>query len=413
MERGTKFLATSALRALNTYNARTPVSRTGRASIPAFVFGWPTSELPLHHMAGYGLSAGLGVLRGVHRTRSGKLGLALTGLAAAGLWDVHRRAADSAERVERSLVDGLGSDYDEHLAPNPLTASSDVLPLLPLRSVRARYVADGHIAYDRHGRRTTLDVWRRKEVADDAKAPVLVQVHGGAWVLGDKEQQGYPLMTHMAEHGWVCVSVTYRLSPRATWPDHIVDVKRALAWVKENIADYGGDPDWVAITGGSAGGHLCSLAALTPNDPQFQPGFEEADTSVRACVPFYGVYDWTNRDGTGRDDISDLLQTRIVKETIEDNPHVYDQASSMTHVREDAVPFMFLHGTNDSLVPVEQARSMVDMMRATSKESVVYVEFPGAQHAFDMFGSPRTRASVLGIERFLNHVRARRVTDGV
>ena len=85
-------------------------------------------------------------------------------------------------------------------------------------------------------------------------------------------------------------------------------MKRALAWVKDNIADHGGDPDWVAITGGSAGGHLCSLAALTPNDPQFQPGFEDADTSVTAAVPFYGVYDWTNRDDTGRADILELLE---------------------------------------------------------------------------------------------------------
>ena len=67
----------------------------------------------------------------------------------------------------------------------------------------------------------------------------------------------------MAERGWICVSMAYRVSPRNTWPAHIVDVKRALAWVKENIADYGGDPDFVAITGGSAGGHLTALAALT------------------------------------------------------------------------------------------------------------------------------------------------------
>ena len=60
-------------------------------------------------------------------------------------------------------------------------------------------------------------------------------------------------------------------------------VKRALAWVKQHIAEYGGDPDFIAITGGSAGGHLSSLAALTPNYPQFQPGFEDADTRVQAA----------------------------------------------------------------------------------------------------------------------------------
>ena len=94
-----------------------------------------------------------------------------------------------------------------------------------------------------------------------AKAPVLLQVPGGAWVIGMRRPQAYPLMSHLAERGWICVSIDYRVSPRHTWPDHIVDVKRALAWVKEHIAEYGGDPDFVAITGGSAGGHLCGAGA--------------------------------------------------------------------------------------------------------------------------------------------------------
>ena len=67
-------------------------------------------------------------------------------------------------------------------------------------------------------------------------------------------------MGHLAARGWVCVTANYRLSPQATWPDHIVDVKRALAWTKANIAGHGGDPGFVVITGGSAGGHLCALA---------------------------------------------------------------------------------------------------------------------------------------------------------
>ncbi|EUA50325.1 alpha/beta hydrolase fold family protein [Mycobacterium xenopi 3993] len=85
--------------------------------------------------------------------------------------------------------------------------------------------------------------------------------------MGGKRHQAYPLMSHLVELGWVCVAINYRLSPRSTWPDHIVDVKRALAWTKTHIAEYGGDPDWIAITGGSAGGHLSALAALTANNP--------------------------------------------------------------------------------------------------------------------------------------------------
>lgn len=406
MERGTKYLFTSALRALHTANARRPFAREGWSSIPSFVFGLPPTELPLQHLALHGASAAWALARGAHRTTAGKLGLALTAGAAAGLYNIHRESQDAERIVERALVDELGEDYRDRVMPNPMEPTRSDLPLLPTSAVRGRYVTDGNIAYDDYGRRTTLDVWRRPDLPLDAKAPVMIQVHGGGWVTGDKEGQGYPLMVHLVERGWVCVSVTYRLSPRSGWPDHIVDVKRAMAWVKENIGDHGGDPDWVAITGGSAGGHLCSLAALTPNDPQFQPGFEDCDTSVRAAVPFYGVYDWTNRDQTGRDDILEFLEQRVVKQSFADARDVYDQASSMTHVGSDSVPCFFLHGTNDSLVPVEQARSMVDLMRKESEQPAVYVEFPGAQHAFDVFASNRTKAAVEGIDRFLGVVRA-------
>ena len=406
MDRGTKYLAWSAARALTVLNARSPLSRSGAGSVPAFAFGLPASELPLQHIAAYGASAAVAVARGVHRSRAGKLGLALTAGAAAGLYRLHQDMSDVDRIVERALVDELGTDYRDRMASNPCEAVREKLPLVPTPRVRGRYVTDGHIAYDRYGRRTTLDVWKRSDLPVDRKAPVLVQVHGGGWITGDKEGQAYPLLAHLVERGWVCVSVTYRLSPRSGWPDHIVDVKRALAWVKANIADHGGDPDWVAITGGSAGGHLCSLAALTPNDPQFQPGFEDCDTSVRAGVPFYGVYDWTNRDGTGRDDLLEVLEKWVVKKPFAEARDIYEQASSMTHVSGEAVPLMFLHGSNDSLVPVEQARSMVDLVRKESSNPTVYVELPGAQHAFDVFASKRTQAVVYGIERFLNVIRA-------
>ncbi|MGK2928419.1 MAG: alpha/beta hydrolase fold domain-containing protein [Acidimicrobiales bacterium] len=407
MDRGSRYLLTSAGRALSTLNARRSLAREGLASIPSFAFGLPPSELPIQHIAAYGASAGLAVLRGVHRTWTGKLGLALTAAAAAGLYRIHRESADAGRIVELALTDELGADYRSRMAPSPRRPTRSDLPLVPTPRVRARYVTDGHITYGDYGRRTTLDVWKRPDLPADAKAPVLVQVHGGAWVTGDKEGQAYPLMTYLVERGWVCVAVTYRLSPRSGWPDHIVDVKRAIGWVKDHIADHGGDPDWVAITGGSAGGHLCSLAALTPNDPQFQPEFEESDTSVQAAVPFYGVYDWTNRDETGRADILEFLEQRIVKDTLVNAREVFEQASSMTHVGPDAVPFMFLHGTNDSLVPVTQARAMVDMVRKVSSNPAVYVEYPGAQHAFDVFASNRTEAAVEGIERFLNVIRGR------
>ena len=109
---------------------------------------------------------------------------------------------------------------------------------------RRRYVEKTNVvSYGPHGRANLADIWRRRDLPRDGKAPVLVQVPGGAWVIGMRRPQAYPLMSHLVARGWVCVSIDYRVSPMHTWPEHIVDVKRALAWVKENIADYGGDPE--------------------------------------------------------------------------------------------------------------------------------------------------------------------------
>jgi acetyl esterase/lipase len=213
-------------------------------------------------------------------------------------------------------------------------------------------------------------------------------------------------MSHLAELGWVCVAINYRHSPRNTWPDHIVDVKRALAWVKEHIAEYGGDPDFVVITGGSAGGHLSALAALTPNDPQFQPGFEDADTRVQAAVPFYGIYDFTRFDKTLHPMMPGLLIKSIIKQKPSTHRQTFEAASPVNHVRADAPPFFVLHGSNDSLAYVEQARTFVDQLRQISAQPVVYAELPFTQHAFDIFGSVRAAHTAVAVEQFLAEIYA-------
>jgi acetyl esterase/lipase len=235
---------------------------------------------------------------------------------------------------------------------------------------------------------------------------VLVQIHGGGWVWGRKEGQAEPLMGHLAERGWVCVAPNYRLSPRATWPDQIVDVKRALAWVRSNIAEYGGDPGFLVVTGGSAGGHLASLAALTPGVTEWQPGFEDADTSVAAAVSFYGVYDFINPNGSGRADMTPFLEQRVFKTRVAEDRTRWEQASPINHVGSKAPPFFVLHGTNDSLVPVEHARWFVEELRKASTNPVVYAELPRAQHAFDTLPSPRAHYTAHAVERFLAVVRS-------
>jgi acetyl esterase/lipase len=272
---------------------------------------------------------------------------------------------------------------------------------------RRQYVQKTSVVRYGPHRQNVADVWRRADLPRDGRAPVLLQVPGGAWAIGMRRPQAYPLMSELAERGWICVSMAYRVSPRHTWPAHIVDVKRALAWVKENIAEYGGDPDFVAITGGSAGGHLTALAALTPNDPQWQPGFEDADTSVVAAVPIYGRYDWFTRKGAGRPEFIAILQRYIVKKRFAEHRDVYLEASPITKVRSDAPPFFVLHGADDSIIPVREGRDFVAALKSVSTNTVAYSEIPHAQHAFDFFGSPHGHFTATAVAHFLDWVRGR------
>jgi acetyl esterase/lipase len=256
------------------------------------------------------------------------------------------------------------------------------------------------------GKVIKLDIYRSRR--SSSLRPILLYIHGGAWIVGDKREQGLPLMHHLARNGWLCVSANYRLSPGATFPDHLVDAKAALVWIREHAEGYGGDPSFIAVAGGSAGGHLASLVALTAGDPRYQPGFEDADTSVDAAVPLYGVYDLTNRLGVQSEQfVPRLMEPLVMKAFLADEPEKYWDGSPMDRVCPEAPPFLVVQGDKDTLAPAVEARAFVDRLTETSDSRVAYMEFPGAQHVFDLFYSYRCARMIEGATAFLNDERSR------
>jgi acetyl esterase/lipase len=406
-------LLRAAVELANAANGFRPLARKGYPTIAVFWVGWPTSELPAFYAAGSMFDAVRRGLRGDFRGRRGIAALALTVLSWGFLAAIQRRNLTTPRPVLReALVEGLGEHFADVLDTLPSTPSPSGRPTA-WRTTRARrqFVEKTNIVtYGPHGRANLADVWRRRDLPRDGKAPVLLEVPGGAWAIGWRRPQAYPLMSHLADRGWICVAMNYRVSPLHTWPDHIIDVKRALAWVKENIADYGGDPNFVAITGGSAGGHLTALAALTPNDPEYQPGFEDADTSVVAAVPVYGRYDWYTTHGNGRREFIGYLERLVVKRQFTRFRDIYVDASPIRRLRADAPPLFILHGEHDSLIPVDEAREFVTAIREVSQSPVLYAELPGAQHAFDIFSSPRAHNSAEAVGEFLSWVYASRMS---
>ncbi|OBI56767.1 alpha/beta hydrolase [Mycobacterium sp. E787] len=399
-------LVVTAVTALSTLNAYRPLARTGYLSLFSWMFGLVVTELPLQTMASQLGGLALTSRRLTRPVRA--LAWVTAAVSAAGLLNFSRAGHQANVPLNKALDDGLGPARrtdSEGLWRRPTGAGSAKAPgLLRMMRIYRDYAHDSNISYGEFGSANHLDIWRRPDLDPHGKAPVLFQIPGGAWTTGNKRGQAHPLMSHLAERGWICVAINYRHSPRNTWPAHIVDVKRALAWVKANIADYGGDPNFIAITGGSAGGHLSALAALTPNDPQFQPGFEDADTSVQAAVPFYGIYDFTRLDDSLHAMMPGLLIKSIIKQRPSTHLQTFADASPIHQVNADAPPFFVLHGKNDSLAFVEQARAFTTRLREVSNQPVVYAELPYTQHAFDIFGSARAAHAAVAVEQFLAEV---------
>lgn len=244
--------------------------------------------------------------------------------------------------------------------------------------------------------RHRLDIWRTSQ--SPKGAPVIFYIHGGAWTFGDKREQGRPMLHEFVARGWVVVACNYRLAPKNPWPAQIEDVTRTLSWIKKNIASYGGDPERVVVAGGSAGGHLAALLALSADDPTWRPSDVEGvtDWSVRGCIPLYGVLEMTGDErhwrGLGRG-LRILLEGRVVQQPYDEHPELYEQMSPHHRITRDAPPFLVIQGRNDTLVDVQVARSFVEKFRRVALSRIYYVELPFTQHAFDVTASPRTSAT--------------------
>ena len=328
------------------------------------------------------------------------------------------RSAAAEGVVDRALRDALGADYEQQIDPALAASLRKGVPLgpvllKPFQSRRRDVTKVRDLAYGDAGKEHLLDVYHHEALPQ--ACPVLVYLHGGAWTHGKKDNQGQPILYHFASRGWLCIAPNYRLSPAATFPDPLIDVKRVIAWVRQHAHEYGGDAAQLYMTGGSAGGHLTALAALTPCDPALQPGFEDADTTITAAMPLYGDYDWldTNGERAARHlDRSKYFAKKIVKCTAEDNRALWEQGSPLSHVRDDAPPFFVFHGEKDSLLLKEDTRHFVDALRAVSDEPVAYAELPGGQHAFDGFQSVRCGHVINGMEKFAAWVRSTRRDSG-
>ena len=379
------YLVTTALAAVCTAFALAPPRprQSGRSN-RSYWLGFLVNELPF--VVSYWLLAStlLALAQGDLDSPVGWIGLGVAAAATLGLAVVAWRGLQAGPVLERALSEGLGSGWRKAVDPELAARFRRRLPLgsilfAPFFMRRRDVARVADVSYGDAGRRNLLDVYHHR--SRPSGVPVLVYFHGGAFRSGRKNREARPLLYRLASQGWVCISANYRLSPAGRFPDHLIDAKKVIAWAREHGRDYGATTDVMFAAGSSAGGHLASMAALTPNDPSFQPGFEGADTSVSAAIVLYGYF-----GSLGRTE---------------------QPSSPSAYVRSDVPPFFVAHGDRDTVVVVEDARRFVEQLRRASSQPVVYAELPGAQHGFDLFHSLRFERVVNEIEGFTAWVRSR------
>ncbi|HOO56424.1 MAG TPA: alpha/beta hydrolase [bacterium] len=197
----------------------------------------------------------------------------------------------------------------------------------------------------------------------DGPFPAIYSIHGGGFVVGDKSQE--PLVRYcreLAEAGFVVLNINYRLlNQGGIFPNSIHDVKCGLAWLKTHAAEYGVDPDRIAVSGYSAGAHLAAMVSLTQNVKEFQPvcsGLEDVDTSVAAGVLLYPPTNLMTLKGGP----AVMLQGEFARfakiNTPKKKKAFMRKFSPVNYVDKNAPPLFICHSDPDQLVNTGQSREL-------------------------------------------------------
>ncbi|WP_424003921.1 alpha/beta fold hydrolase [Haloarcula salina] len=234
--------------------------------------------------------------------------------------------------------------------------------------------------HEADGETLALDLY--DDPAATGPKPVAVLVRGGAFCWGDKGEFARHAIDLAAE-GFLVVEPQYRLAPEWTFPAALVDVKAAIEWVRAEGDEYGADTDRVVGVGHSAGANLVALAALTADEPGFEPeAYPGRSSALSAVVGYAGVYDFPSLDAATGD--GEQFHRQYLGGGPEDEPAAYDLASPVAQAGPDAPPTLLLHGDADETVPPSQSALLAD---ALSPVADVTHETLSADHGFPFHGA--------------------------
>jgi acetyl esterase/lipase len=237
------------------------------------------------------------------------------------------------------------------------------------------YVPDGH-------ERQKLDLYLPVQNQEAGPLPLIVWVHGGAWLAGSKEN--CPAVRFL-RRGYAVSSINYRLSQHAIFPAQIEDCKAAIRFLRANAEKYNIDPNRIGAWGASAGGHLVALLGTAGVVKEFDKGPNlQVSSRVQAVCDFFGPTDLTKMSqfaSTMDHDAPNSPESLLIGGPVQENKEACRRANPITYVTKDDPPFLICHGDKDMLVPHNQSELLYDAL----KKAGVNVKFhtvKGGGHGF-------------------------------
>lgn len=284
---------------------------------------------------------------------------------------------------------GLGTGMTS-LAASPLSEAmpGDTHAALPSATAHPRppkpsfagipYVVNG-------GSKQTLDIYlpssppvpgtpERGSAAKGAM-PIVVWMHGGGWVGGEKHV-GLP---YLLDEGYAIVSIDYRLLQDAMFPAQIVDANAAVAWVWHHAAEYGFDRNRLVVAGSSAGGRSASIVATSAND-QIADFAADPEMRIAALIDFFGGTE-SDYELAHNPERTDLIEASLTSEEIAEMKRLIDVR---TYVDADDPPTLIVHGDRDRTVPIAESEALVASMQDAGVP-VTFAEMPGRGHGLEHY----------------------------
>lgn len=244
----------------------------------------------------------------------------------------------------------------------------------PATNKNLAYVTNGHA-------RQKLDVFTPPNAT--AACPLLVWIHGGAWIEGSKEN--CPGLG-MLDKGWVVASINYRFSNHAIFPAQIEDCKAAIRWLRANAETYHIDKNRVAVWGASAGGHLAALLGTTGDVKEFEVGENlEQSSAVNCVIDWFGPTDflnWGEKSVIKADNPKDVV-ARLFGGPVPDRKELAIKGSPVHWVKKSSASLLMMHGDQDNIVPLQQSELLQTAYKSAGADCTMKV-YPGMGH-----GGPR------------------------